>query len=148
MPTACQLPVLMTSISRESDIPWGQNCSLVEKHGSEIFCELSSKSSRELCIMIAGNPTHVIQDPSLGQIFFFLNTKPQFPHLYDTKVIVGSSVPTCLHLFHLMLQFRGITGVFLWDHCRVSLTSRTTHFPGIPPPPAAQIGLPSFCLSF
>ena len=58
-------------LQRESNIPWVQNCPLVENHGSEIFCELSSKSSRKLCIMIAGNPTHLIQDPSLDKIFFF-----------------------------------------------------------------------------
>ena len=136
-------------LQRESNIPWVQNCPLVENHGSEIFCELSSKSSRKLCIMIAGNPTHLIQDPSLDKIFFFFfYTKSQFPHLHDTEVIVRPSGPPCLHLFHLMLQFGGITGVFHWDRCRVSLSSRTTHLPGIPPPPEAQIGSPSFRLSF
>ena len=83
-----------------------------------------------------------------GQDFFFLNTKPQFPHMYDTEVIVRSSGPMCLHLFHLMLQYKRITGVFL-QTTAVCLSPAGLHtFPGTPPLPAAQIGSPSFHLSF
>ena len=99
--------------------------------------------------MIAGNPTHLTQDPSLDKIFFFfLNTKPQFPHMYDTEVIVRSSGPMCLHLFYLMLQYKRIMGVFL-QTTAVCLSPAGLHtFPSTPPPPAAQISSPSFHLSF
>lgn len=78
-------------------------------------------------------PHHVIQDPSLGKIsFFFLILSLSFPFVWH-KSDCWILWPNVSALTSSDAAVWGITGMpFLRDHCRVSLTSRTTHLPGIP----------------
>lgn len=131
-------------LQRVSDSPWGQNCTLVESHCSEIFCDLSCKLHRKLRIMIAGNPVHLIQDPSWGRFVFFvffLIPSLSFPTGMTPKwssVLLAQYA--CTRLFWWWSSVGWQFGSF--QTTAVHLAQAGLHtFPGTPLSPAVQMRL-------